>query len=155
REEIYSITGVQFLVFNTLYQLYAACRNTPSVIKSAAAFGTIPDLFNYWLTGELRSEFTMATTTQFVDARTRDWARGLLSGLDIPTRLLPQMIEPGSILGTVTPNACQALSGTPVVTPASHDTGSAVAAVFAAPSTAFISSGTWSLVGTELPAPII
>src|SRR6478672_619436 len=155
RDEIYSITGIQFLVFNTLYQLYAACHGKPSVIESAAAFGTIPDLLNYWLTGELRAEFTMATTTQFVDARTRDWARGLLSDLEIPTRLLPQMIEPGSILGPITPKACQALSGTPVVAPASHDTGSAVASVFAAPSTAFISSGTWSLLGTELTSPVI
>jgi len=155
REEIYSITGIQFLVFNTLYQLYAACRATPSVIDSAASFGTIPDLLNFWLTGELRAEFTMATTTQFVDARTRDWARGLLADLEIPTRLLPPMIEPGAILGAVTSKACAALSGTPVVTPASHDTGSAVASVFAGPTTAFISSGTWSLVGTELPAPVI
>jgi rhamnulokinase len=144
REEIYSITGIQFLVFNTLYQLYAACRATPSVIDSAASFGTIPDLLNYWLTGEIRAEFTMATTTQFVDAQTRDWARGLLSDLETPTRLLPPMIEPGSILGAITPKACGALAGTPVVTVASHDTGSAVASVFAAPTTAFISSGTWS-----------
>jgi len=102
REEIYSITGIQFLVFNTLYQLYAACQSTPHVIESAASLGTIPDLLNYWLSGELRAEFTMATTTQFVDAKTRDWARGLLSDLEIPTRLLPPMIEPGSILGAVT-----------------------------------------------------
>ncbi len=155
REEIYSITGVQFLVFNTLYQLYEACHATPALIKSAESFGTIPDLLNYWLTGELRAEYTMATTTQFVDARTRDWARGLLSALDIPTRLLPPMIEPGSILGPLKAEACAALAGTPVVAPATHDTGSAVASVFAAPSTAFISSGTWSLLGTELKSPVI
>ncbi len=155
KEEIYSITGIQFLVFNTLYQLYAACQATPKLIESAASFGTIPDLFNYWLTGELRAEFTMATTTQFVDARTRDWARGLLSDLDIPTRILPPMIEPGSILGPLKADACDALAGTPVVAPASHDTGSAVASVFAARNVAFISSGTWSLVGTELDTPIV
>jgi rhamnulokinase len=155
REEIYSITGIQFLVFNTLYQLYAACQSTPALIKSAQSFGTIPYHLNYWLTGELRAEFTMATTTQFVDARTRDWARGLLADLEIPTRLLPPMIEPGSILGPLKADACGALAGTPVVAPASHDTGSAVASVFAAPSTAFISSGTWSLLGTELTSPVI
>jgi rhamnulokinase len=155
REEIYSITGVQFLVFNTLYQLYAACQQNPALIASAASFGTIPDLLNYWLTGELHGEFTMATTTQFVDARTRDWARGLLADLGIPTRILPPMIEPGSIVGSLKADACQSLAGTPVVAPATHDTGSAVASVAASGRTAFISSGTWSLVGTEVNAPIM
>ena len=155
REEIYSITGIQFLVFNTLYQLYAAAQKNPALIASAASFGTIPDLLNYWLTGELRGEFTMATTTQFVDARTRDWARGLLAELGIPTRILPPMIEPGSIVGSLKAGACAALAGTPVVAPATHDTGSAVASVVASGRTAFISSGTWSLVGTEVSAPVI
>jgi len=155
REEIYSITGIQFLVFNTLYQLYAACQQNPKLISSAASFGTIPDLLNYWLTGELHGEYTMATTTQFVDARTRDWARGLLADLGIPTRILPPMVEPGSIVGCLKADACQALAGIPVVAPATHDTGSAVASVSASGRTAFISSGTWSLVGTEVSAPII
>jgi rhamnulokinase len=155
REEIYAITGIQFLVFNTLYQLYAACQKSPELIASAASFGTIPDLLNYWLTGELRGEFTMATTTQFVDATTRDWARELLARLDIPTRLLPPMIEPGSVLGALKADACTALAGTPVVTPATHDTGSAVASVLSGRHTAFISSGTWSLLGTEVTNPVI
>ena len=155
REEIYAITGIQFLVFNTLYQLYAACQKSPELIASAASFGTIPDLLNYWLTGELRGEFTMATTTQFVDATTRDWARELLARLDIPTRLLPPMIEPGSVLGALKADACTALAGTPVVTPATHDTGSAVASVLSGRHTAFISSGTWSLLGTEVTEPVI
>jgi len=155
REEIYAITGIQFLVFNTLYQLYAACQKNPELIASAASFGTIPDLLNYWLTGELRGEFTMATTTQFVDATTRDWARELLARLDIPTRLLPPMIEPGSVLGALKADACTALAGTPVVTPATHDTGSAVASVLSGRHTAFISSGTWSLLGTEVTDPVI
>ena len=155
RDEIYAITGIQFLVFNTLYQLYAACRSTPEVIAAARAFGTIPDLLNYWLTGELRAEFTMATTTQFVDARTRTWATDLLDDLDIPTRLLPPLVEPGALLGTMKKDVCTGLAGTPVVAPASHDTGSAVASVYAGGNTAFISSGTWSLLGTELSAPVI
>src|SRR3954462_12046816 len=155
REEIYAITGIQFLVFNTLYQLYAACQKNAELIASAASFGTIPDLLNYWLTGELRGEFTMATTTQFVDATTRDWARELLARLDIPTRLLPPMIEPGSVLGALKADACTALAGTPVVTPATHATGSAVASVLAGRHTAFISSGTWSLLGTEVIEPVI
>jgi rhamnulokinase len=155
RDEIYRITGIQFLVFNTLYQLYAACRTTPSVIQSAASFGTIPDLLNYWLTGELRAEYTMATTTQFVDASTRGWATNLLERLDIPSRLLPPLVEPGAILGRLKADVCEKLAGTPVVLPACHDTGSAVASVAAGGTTAFISSGTWSLLGTELPAPVM
>ncbi len=153
-DRIYSITGIQYLVFNTLYQLYAACRSTPEVIEKARWFATIPDLLNYWLTGELRAEFTMATTTQFVDARSRQWAKCLLEELDIPTRLLPEIIEPGAILGTIKPDVCAPLAGIPVVLPATHDTGSAVASVFAGGNIAFISSGTWSLLGTELQAPI-
>jgi len=153
-DRIYSITGIQHLVFNTLYQLYAACRSTPELIAKTQSFATIPDLLNYWLTGELRAEFTMATTTQFVDARTRDWAKGLLEELEIPTRLLPQIIEPGAVLGTIKRDVCASLASVPVVLPATHDTGSAVASVFGGGNVAFISSGTWSLLGTELRAPI-
>ena len=74
RDRIYAITGIQFLPINTLYQLYAACRATPDLVDAARALVTIPDLLNYWLTGALASEYTVATTTQFIDARTRTWA---------------------------------------------------------------------------------
>ena len=113
RERIYATTGVQFLPFNTLYQLYAACQQTPLLIDSAASLATIPDLLNYWLTGDLRSELTIASTTQFVDARTRDWATGLLCELNIPTRLLPPLVEPGTLLGAVCDVASKEHSGTP------------------------------------------
>jgi rhamnulokinase len=155
RERIYATTGIQFLTFNTLYQLYAACRATPKLIAAATRFGTIPDLLNYWMTGELAAEYTMATTTQFIAAKTRGWATGLLDDLDIPTRLLPALVEPGTLVGKVRRDVCAALAGTPVVVPACHDTGSAVASVFAGGKTAFISSGTWSLLGTELDAPVM
>ena len=155
RERIYAATGIQFLPFNTLYQLYAACHLTPRLIDSAASLATIPDLLNYWLTGNLRSEITIASTTQFVDARTRDWATSLLSDLDLPTRLLPPLVEPGTRIGTIENRVCAAHAGTPVVVPACHDTASAVAAVPVGGRTAFLSSGTWSLLGTELTAPII
>jgi rhamnulokinase len=154
-EEIYSVTGIQFLSFNTLYQLYAACRATPRLIEAATSFGTIPDLVNFWLTGEMCAEFTNATTTQFVDARRRSWATGLLNDLDIPTRLLPRIVEPGTVVGKMIADAPPALMGTPVVAPACHDTGSAVAAVRADGHRAFLSSGTWSLLGTELHSPVI
>ena len=154
-DEIYAVTGIQFLPFNTLYQLYAACRSTPRLIDAATSFGTIPDLVNYWLTGEMTAEFTNATTTQFIDARTRSWATDLLQALDVPTRILPQVVEPGTIVGSIGADAHPSLHGTRVVAPACHDTGSAVAAVCAGGHRAFLSSGTWSLLGTELHAPVI
>jgi rhamnulokinase len=155
REEIYSITGIQFLPFNTLFQLYAACRSTPKLIDSAVALGTIPDLLNYWLTGRLNAEYTNATTMQCVDARTRGWATGLLSALDMPTRLLPPLVNPGTILGPIERDVSATNAGTLVVVPACHDTGSAAASVDCGGTSAFLSSGTWSLLGTELRAPIL
>jgi len=155
RERIYDVTGTQFLTFNTLYQLFAACEATPRLIAAATQFGTIPDIFNYWLTGVLRAEFSSATTTQMVDARARAWAKELLCELGIPTELLPPLVEPGTVLGSLQPVASQGLAGTPVVAPACHDTGSAVASVAAVGSRAFLSSGTWSLLGLEVQQPII
>jgi len=155
RAHIYETTGIQFLTFNTLFQLVAASRATPRLFDAATQLATIPDLFNYWLTGELRSEYTIATTTQMIDARTRTWAFDLLRALDIPTRLLPAIVEPGSILGPLQRSVSRSLEGTPVVVPSCHDTGSAAAAVPAGGRRAFLSSGTWSLLGTEIRAPII
>ena len=154
-EEIYAATGIQFLPFNTIFQLYAACRQTPRLIDAATSFCTIPDLFNFWLTGETRAEFTNATTTQMIDAGTRSWAAGLLAKLDLPVRLLPPVVEPGTVVGRIGADVSGTAAGTPVVAPACHDTGSAVASVMAGGSRAFLSSGTWSLLGTELPAPVI
>jgi rhamnulokinase len=155
RDQIYSVTGIQFLPFNTLFQLYAAAHATPKLLEAASAVATIPDLLNYWFTGMLRSEFTNATTTQMVDARTRAWATDLLWQVGIPARLMTPIAEPGTILGPITPDVSAAFAGTPVVLPACHDTASAMASVAAGGSQAFLSSGTWSLLGTELPAPVI
>jgi rhamnulokinase len=155
RDEIYAVTGIQFLQINTLFQFYAACRQTPKVVDAAHALVTIPDLLNYWLSGRLCSEYTIATTTQFVDARARTWATRLLSRIGLPTRVLPEIVQPGTVIGQLRAEAAPALAGTPVVAPACHDTGSAVASVCADGSTAFISSGTWSLVGTEMDAPVM
>ena len=155
RERMYAITGIQFLPINTIYQLYAACRATPALIDAARALVTIPDLLNYWLTGVLTSEYTVATTTQFIDARTRTWATRMLDEIGLPTRLLQPLVEPGTIIGTLQASVSDACAGTPVVAPACHDTASAVAAVTASGPTAFLSSGTWSLLGTELREPII
>jgi len=153
RKEIYAITGIQFLPFNTLYQLYAANESRPTLLKTARCLLTIPDLLNYWLTGRIACEYTNATTTQFVDPATRSWAVGLLSDLNIPIGLLTPLIEPGSTLGPL--DHPGPLNGVPVVAPACHDTGSAVAAVTANAKSAFLSSGTWSLLGTELQEPML
>jgi len=155
REKIYAITGIQFIQINTLYQLFAACRTTPHLIDAAESLVTIPDLFNYWLSGEIASEYTVATTTQFIDATTRGWATRLLSEIGLPTRLLTRIVQPGSVLGTIQRGVSEKASGTPVVVPACHDTASAVVSVCGGGSSAFISSGTWSLLGTELAAPVL
>ena len=155
RERIYSVTGIQFLQINTLVQLYAATRRTPQVVDAAQSLATIPDLFNYWLTGELVSEYTSATTTQLVDAHTRRWALGLLDEVGLPARLLQPIVEPGTVIGAIRSVASSALAGTPVVAPACHDTASAVAAVSLDAHAAFLSSGTWSLLGAEVASPVM
>jgi sugar (pentulose or hexulose) kinase len=155
REKIYSITGIQFLPFNTLFQFYAASLAAPRLLDSADALVTIPDLLNYWLSGNLVSEYTNATTTQFVDARTGAWAAGLLEELNLPARLLKPIVQPGTMIGQLQDNVSHYLAGTPIVAPACHDTGSAVAALSGAGKSAFLSSGTWSLLGAEIPEPIV
>ena len=138
-----------------MYQLYAACRATPGLIDAARALVAIPDLLNYWLTGALTSEYTVATTTQFIDARTRTWATRMLDEIGLPARLLQRLVQPGTMIGTLQPSVSATRAGTPVVAPACHDTASAVASVSASGNTAFLSSGTWSLLGTELCEPVI
>ena len=157
KEEIYNATGIQFMPINTLYQLFAARRQTPKLLEAAKHLLTIPDLFNYWLTGNAVCEFTNATTTQMVDPVKRTWATSLMQRLELPAHLPAPIVEPGSILGTLLPDIAghSSLAGTPVIAPACHDTGSAVAAISARDGTAFLSSGTWSLLGTELDSPVI
>lgn len=157
KEDIYQATGIQFMPINTLYQLFAARRDTPKLLEAAKYLLTIPDLFNYWLTGNAVCEFTNATTTQMVDPVKRTWATGLMQRLELPAHLPASIIEPGSIVGTLLPDIAghTSLAGTTVIAPACHDTGSAVAAISGRNGTAFLSSGTWSLLGTELDSPVI
>jgi len=157
KEEIYRATGIQFMPINTLYQLFAERRDSPKVVAAAKHLVTIPDLFNYWLTGNPVCEFTNATTTQMVDPVKRTWATALMQRLELPADLPAPIVEPGSIVGTLLPDVAgrASLAGTAVIAPACHDTGSAVAAISAREGTAFLSSGTWSLVGTELDSPVI
>jgi len=157
KEEIYAATGIQFMPINTIYQLFAAQRETPGIVAAAKQLLTIPDLFNYWLTGNAVCEFTNATTTQLVDPFRRSWATDLLQKIGLRRELPMRIVEPGTILGTLQPTLTQnpSSSRTLVIAPACHDTGSAVAAITAREGTAFLSSGTWSLIGTELDAPIV
>lgn len=156
RREVYRRTGIQFMPINTLYQLFAAQRDTPELLRAAHKLVTIPDLFNFWMSGTAVCEFTNATTTQMLDPFRRVWCTDLLQALDLPASLPAPLVDPGSVIGKLrTSVAGSRIAGTPVIAPACHDTGSAVAAVSARDGTAFISSGTWSLVGTELDSPLI
>src|SRR6185437_2596664 len=132
-------------------------QTTPELFTSARTLLTMPDLFHYWLTGNAVCEFTNATTTQLVNAVSRAWSKELMDKLKLPSDLPAQIVEPGSFVGTLCDEAASSrnLAGTPVIAPGSHDTASAVAAVAACDGTAFLSSGTWSLLGTELNAPVI
>jgi sugar (pentulose or hexulose) kinase len=151
-DRLYALTGLQKQPFNTLYQLIAAA-GTP-VMEAAHQLLLVPDLLGYWLTGELGAEATNASTTQLVDLRTGDWALPLMAELGIRPSLFPALRAPGSALGPVLPGL---LADSPeVVAVGSHDTASAVVGVPAAgPRFAYISCGTWSLVGVELDAPVL
>jgi rhamnulokinase len=155
REEIYGTTGIQFLPINTVYQLLAMRGSPP--LDIAQSLLLIPDLINYWLTGERVSEYTNATTTQLIDFETGGWSRDLLEGLDLPPRLFAPIVSPGTELGALLPEVVKEVgAGPPVFAVASHDTASAVVAVPAlGEDFAYVSSGTWSLVGVETQEPVV
>ncbi len=149
----YAATGIQELPFNTIYQLTAAA-GTPQ-LEAADTLLLIPDLLGYWLTGQTGAEFTNASTTQLLDVRTGDWAWPLIAAAGIPRRIFPPVRSPGSVIGPVRDDI-SGLAGLPVVAVGSHDTASAVVAVPAQNRDfAYISSGTWSLVGMELDEPVL
>ncbi|MCZ7543137.1 MAG: rhamnulokinase [Anaerolineae bacterium] len=156
KAEIYNRTGIQFMQINTLYQLYAMVRANAPALRHAATFLTIADLLNYWLTGRKVVEFSSATATQFYDPIAGDWARDLLERLGIPTAMLPEVVPPGTILGPLKAPVPNLEGVTPVIAPVTHDTGSAVAAVPAEGDRfAYISLGTWALMGAEVQQPHI
>jgi rhamnulokinase len=158
REEIFQATGIQFMQLNTLYQLLAMSLQNSPLLEVAETLLMMPDLFNFWWTGEKVAEFTEATTSQCYDPRAGDWARPLLERLHLPTRILPPIVPPATVLGRLRPAIAEdtGAGDIPVIAPATHDTGSAVAAVPAAGRDfVYISSGTWSLMGTEVTEPII
>jgi len=155
REEIFARTGIQFLVFNTLFQLYAHAQD--GLPRDAARLLLIPDLINFFLTGRAVTEYTNATTTQMVGARTGTWDRELIERLGLPVNLLTEVVSAGTSLGPLKAALADnlGLEGVSVVLPATHDTGSAVAGAPLQDGWAYISSGTWSLVGVELESVLI
>jgi rhamnulokinase len=158
-QRLYARTGIQRLPFNTLYQLVSMQLSNDQQLAAAETLLLIPDLFHYWMTGKKVAEYTNATTTQFFDAQERRWATDVLDALNLPSRMLPPLVTPGTILGDLLPEV-QAEVGlrrsVPVIASATHDTASAVAAIPGLDErSAYISSGTWSLVGVETTAPIL
>ncbi len=147
REQIFERTGIQFLNFNTLFQLFSE----DETIEKAARLLLLPDLINYFLTGKIGAEYTNATTTQFLNAATADWDFELLERLNLPKEILPKIIPAGTDLGFLKTEIAAELNleNVRVIAPATHDTGSAVAGAPLCENQAFISSGTWSLVGVE------
>ncbi|MDQ3007082.1 MAG: rhamnulokinase, partial [Chloroflexota bacterium] len=158
RAEIFANTGIQFTQINTLYQLLAMSIQRSPLFEIAKTFLTIPDLFNFWLSGEITKEFTNATTTQCFDPLKRDWANQVLTAMEIPSHLFGPVTEPGMRIGTLLPGLAEetGAGAIPVVLPACHDTGSAVVAVPAGNQDfAWISSGTWSIMGAEVHEPAL
>jgi rhamnulokinase len=153
-EELYATTGLQQLPFNTIYQLVAE-----SLLGRAETLLLIPDLLGYWLTGKIGAERTNASTTQLYDVRAREWSSELARRIGLPMELLPPLREPGDVIGTLLPAVAEEsglAATTPVIAVGSHDTASSVVAVPAGDERfAYISSGTWSLVGLELEAPVL
>jgi rhamnulokinase len=157
RSEIFNRTGCQFLPINTLYQLYALRRARADTLERAETLLLIPDLVRYFLTGEARTEATIASTTQFLGIANGDWDRALLERLGLPSRFLTAIVAPAMPAGRLLPELASEIgtAAIPVPAVAGHDTASAVAAVPADGRFAFLSSGTWSLLGTELQRPIV
>ncbi len=158
RAELFDHTGIQFMQLNTVFQLYAHRKSDPAALTGARRLLPIADLVNYFLTGRAVAEYTLATTTQLYDVRKDEWSREVLAALELPAAILPEVIPPGSVVGSLRPDIaaeCGLAKPPLVVAPACHDTGAAVAAVPAegGKGWGYISSGTWSLMGIELPEP--
>ena len=160
KKEIFTETGIQFMQLNTIYQLYSFAKKKPQIFENTKYFLTIPDLLNYWLTGIIKNEYSIATTTQLYNPIKKDWSTKILNKLGFKKEIFGEIIMPGIKIGKLLPAVAREIgadSEVMVVAPACHDTGSAVAAVPVEDNInyAYISSGTWSLLGIEIPKPII
>lgn len=158
REQVYGTTGIQFLPFNSLFQLYQMHEDGDAALRHADKVLFIPDALTYMLTGQTVCEYTVASTSQLLNPRTGDLDDRLVESVGLHRSRFGRMVRPGTIVGTLSPQVRQmtGLGAVPVVAVAGHDTASAVAAVPASsPRFAYLSSGTWSLMGIESPTPII
>ena len=156
--ELYERTGIQLLPINTIFELAAMAAESDPALATADRMLLVPDLFHYWLCGSQTSEFTNATTTQCYDELAGGWVVGLLERLDIPTAILPEVVPSGTRLGPISEEVARetGLIGASVVATATHDTAAAVAAVpLRGDRSAYVSVGTWSLVGVETREPVI
>lgn len=159
KELIYKKTGIQFAQFNTLFQLLSEKKRKTNLLNITDKMLLIPDFLNYLLSGKKKSEFTNATTTGLVEPHTRKWLWELIDEFGLPRKIFPEIVEPGTMLGKLLPSIAEQTGldkNIPVIASASHDTASAVASVPAYTNDwAFLSSGTWSLMGIELNKPIL
>lgn len=164
RRDIFEQTGLQFMQLNSLFQLLALVQQKSPTLEISDSLLFMPDLFNYWFTGQKANEYTIASTSQCYNMQQNDWAVALLKELNIPTHLFRQqkIVQPGANIGRLLPTIVEELGlkhPLAVIAPGTHDTASAVAAVPVSnaerDSFAYLSSGTWSLLGVEIPAPII
>jgi rhamnulokinase len=156
--DIYGATGIQFMQLNTLFQLLSVARTNPWMLDTAERLLMIPSLFNFWFTGEKADELSHVSTSQMFDPNTGDWARRMVEKFGIPARILGEIVPPGTVIGKLRKSIAEEIGASeiPFIAPATHDTGSAVAAVPAESADyAYISCGTWSLVGIESEKPII
>lgn len=157
-EELYGVTGIESMSFNTVFQVSADLHNRPWIVENAKTLLLTPDLLGYFLTGKAACEYTIGSTTAFMDAEKREFSKDIMGKLGIPDRLVAPVVMPGNILGKLTDEVDEETgkTGALVVNVPSHDTSSAVLAVPAENKDfLFISSGTWSLMGTENECPII
>src|SRR5438445_8770543 len=158
RTEVFRQTGIQFMRFNSLFQLLALQRDRSPLLDVAENLLFMPDLFHYFFTGLKVNEFTNATTSQIYDPTAKRWAYSLVKSFDLPGKILGTIVNPGTVLGLLRTSVATetGMKPIPVVAPATHDTGSAIAAVPSqGNSWAYISSGTWSLMGVEIKEPLI
>ena len=158
KQKVYDITGIQFMNFNSLFQLYAMRHNGDSALENADKVLFVPDCLSYMLTGKMVCEYTIASTSQILDPRTKQLDEQLLASVGLTREHFGEMVNPATVIGTLTPEVqtITGLGAVPVIAVAGHDTGSAVAAVPARDEQfAYLSSGTWSLMGIETKEAVI
>ena len=155
---IFEETGIQFMPINTIYHLASDLEKSRAILEAADCFLTIGDYFNYLFSGAACVDESLASTTQLYNPRTRSWSERLIEDCGFPRKIFPKVVRPGTVLGPLLPDICTetGLTDVQVIATCSHDTGEAVAAVPAQGNDwAYLSSGTWSLIGVELPEPLI